>query len=436
MQNQSMTSRLNFFEPYESIPAYYENQLTRALLVILRYSPLAHSAWLRAIDSALRLERLPGANFRTQQARALRTAPLEGEEETIRGISVLLTPGEEKVRRTVSARPNGGQILDGLIEYGNALLVVVENKLFAGQGHRQASQISVGDARVVFDASVRTVRWQELLESFADIAASGLASGAELHVIEDFLSFVEHHFSQLGPYSSLRRAGIHNQRIKRRLDAILAEILDSSELTGQGLGWRNLPERPNGGHGAVKMVQLAASKDLASVRLTLYPGDTLTQSKVLYRRPEAIRGLLTLPGWSISTNYHWGFMEAGLWWPRGPITTRDYVEYWITHIGNAGKIPRDTWQIEWQRLEAVGMATPADRSSFDAKFTQKNFTTATPKPGLRCDYSWPMANATTLDDSDRLVAAVRDRLVELLEQIGEHHLAIAISGFATLPEHA
>jgi hypothetical protein len=33
---------LNFFEPYERLPARHENQLTRSLLVVLRMSPMAH----------------------------------------------------------------------------------------------------------------------------------------------------------------------------------------------------------------------------------------------------------------------------------------------------------------------------------------------------------------------------------------------------------
>jgi hypothetical protein len=34
---------LNFYSPYERLPAGHENQLTRALLVLLRMSPIAHS---------------------------------------------------------------------------------------------------------------------------------------------------------------------------------------------------------------------------------------------------------------------------------------------------------------------------------------------------------------------------------------------------------
>ena len=37
-----MDSHLNFFVPYEKAAAWHENQLTRALLVVLRYS--AHGA--------------------------------------------------------------------------------------------------------------------------------------------------------------------------------------------------------------------------------------------------------------------------------------------------------------------------------------------------------------------------------------------------------
>ncbi len=39
-----MDEHLNFFIPYENAPAGHENQLTRALLVVLRYSPMEISS--------------------------------------------------------------------------------------------------------------------------------------------------------------------------------------------------------------------------------------------------------------------------------------------------------------------------------------------------------------------------------------------------------
>lgn len=65
--------RLNCFVPYENAAASHENQLTRALLVVLRYSPMAHQAWLGMVDRGLRLHNLSKAEFATQRQHVLGT---------------------------------------------------------------------------------------------------------------------------------------------------------------------------------------------------------------------------------------------------------------------------------------------------------------------------------------------------------------------------
>ncbi len=42
---------LNYFEPYEALPPQHENQLTRALVVVLKLS--VHAAWLCRVDPGL-----------------------------------------------------------------------------------------------------------------------------------------------------------------------------------------------------------------------------------------------------------------------------------------------------------------------------------------------------------------------------------------------
>jgi hypothetical protein len=39
---------LNFFSPFDELPPNHENQLTRALLVVLRLSPIARATWVAA----------------------------------------------------------------------------------------------------------------------------------------------------------------------------------------------------------------------------------------------------------------------------------------------------------------------------------------------------------------------------------------------------
>lgn len=91
-----MDSHLNFFVPYENAAAWHENQLTRALLVVLRYSPMAHQAWLHLVAPERHLHDLPKADFETQRWRILRPDTALPEGEVIPGISVWLAPDAAK----------------------------------------------------------------------------------------------------------------------------------------------------------------------------------------------------------------------------------------------------------------------------------------------------------------------------------------------------
>ena len=42
-------NHLNYFNPYQRKKAHYEDQLTRAFMVVLKYVPLAQEAFLNAV---------------------------------------------------------------------------------------------------------------------------------------------------------------------------------------------------------------------------------------------------------------------------------------------------------------------------------------------------------------------------------------------------
>jgi hypothetical protein len=85
-----MDSHLIFFVPYEKAAAWHENQLTRALLVVLRYSPMAHQAWLRMVAPEHPLHNLSKAEFATQRQHVLGIDSEVPEGEAVLGISVWL----------------------------------------------------------------------------------------------------------------------------------------------------------------------------------------------------------------------------------------------------------------------------------------------------------------------------------------------------------
>jgi hypothetical protein len=415
----AMLSSLNFFAPYQHIAAHHENQLTRALLVVLNYSPFAHATWLAMVDPALRIERLPPAQFRTQQSRMLSRAASFPDEESIRGISVFLTPDVHHQPALVSASDRN-QILDGIVQYGDELVIAIENKIAIGVDTDQPSAINTHDCRIELDSQVRKVHWQHLLESFIDLVARQLVSGAELKLLEDFLEFAEHHFPQVGPYSTLRRAEKSSYRVKLRLETVLAEAVGVPEPAGRYRDGRFLPERIDGRLRAVRMVFLQLDDATGDVVLRVYPGDTLTQARLLYQNAAASRSLLSMAGWYVRPNFHWGFRDSGACWAQG--TTLDvahYVDYWINNIAATRAVTRAEWTETWSRLQQDGVVAVTDKADFDRAFTNTGKNSATPRPGLCCEYRWAFSNAMQMDDDDKLVGEVRTRIGELLAALGE-----------------
>jgi hypothetical protein len=144
----------NFFEPYESLPPTHENQLTRAFLVVLRLVPIAHAGWLRMVSDARQgakslppLERLPTASFQTQTGGIGSTSAAEtGLDETsvYRAVSVLqageLTPDE-----TPAGASQRRAVFDGVVRYGDDLVILVESKLDGRFDERQAREITIGE---------------------------------------------------------------------------------------------------------------------------------------------------------------------------------------------------------------------------------------------------------------------------------------------------
>ena len=220
-----MPDHLNFFEPYENIPAHHENQLTRALLVVLRYSPMAHQAWLSLVDQELHLHQLPQPGFRTQQARILEKGISGPANEAIKGISVICAADASKVEgKTVKS--DRVQVLDGIVRYGDDLVIVLETKLDGPAPDRQAREINLHGQPVAFEGKVRTLSWRSVLDSFADLADDdrGVTAGSERKVLQDFLNFTDRNFPNLGPFSTLDRCGGEQSRVMRRLRKVMKRL--------------------------------------------------------------------------------------------------------------------------------------------------------------------------------------------------------------------
>lgn len=402
-------SRVNVFVPFEGAAASHENQLTRALLVLLRYSPMAHQAWLSLVAPHHHLHELSKAEFATQRGRVLEANTAVTEGEAIPGVSVWLAPDAASVNAPV-ASSDRQQILDGIITYGNDLVVVIESKVTSGPVTAQPTLINLHGSLVKFEKRTRSVAWQQLLDVLADLVEHNLVSGAEGLLVSDFFDLVEQHFERVGSYSTLARCGDHRFRIERRLDAIQGEAVGTAE-PGKALGWRNLA-----GTAKIAMAWLGVADDGATVCLRMYPADTLGQARAFYGDPSSVDAVLALrsSGWRVEPNFHWGFMAPGYAWTSTPTTVEKYCAHWIEVIGVTRELDRSEWEAYWAKLEAAQVVEPAGKEGFDAEFTRSKRQRAHPRPGLSCEYSWPLSEARRLDAAGNFAGRVRDCLNQAL----------------------
>lgn len=410
-----MNSHLNFFVPYENAAASHENQLTRALLVVLRYSPMAHQSWLRMVAPEHHLHNLSKAEFATQRQRVLGTDTEAPEGEAVLGISVWLAPDAAQVSASIE-HPDRQQILDGIVTYGTDLVVVIENKISWGGVTKQPHQINLHGSPVKFEKEPVSVAWQQLLEVLSDLIERDLVSGAEHLLISDFFDLVEEHFPLIGPYSTLARCGNKSFRVERRLDTILGEVVGTD--AGKAKGARDLS-----GTAKVAMAWLGFASD--KVCLRLWPGDTLTQSRALYGDRSALNAVLALQsdGWHVEPNFHWGFMATGYPSPKTPLQVEKYCDYWVNEIGATRELSRSEWEPYWAKLESAQIVVAAGKEAFDADFTDTQRQKAHPRPGLCCECMWSLAEAQQFDARGKFVDEVRGRLNQMLAALNAPPIA-------------
>jgi hypothetical protein len=160
-----------------------------------------------------------------------------------------------------------------------------------------------------------------------------------------------------------------------------------------------------------------------SVVLQMWPGDTLTQSRALYRDRSAVEAILRLrsEGWRVEPNFHWGFMATGYAWVKTPLEVDRYCDYWVKEIGTTRELSRTEWEPYWAMLSSSQIVEAADKEEFHAHFTRTDRQKASPRPGLMCKHKWPLAEAQRLDDAHgTFVVKVQERVNQMLTAVNAH----------------
>jgi hypothetical protein len=181
---------------------------------------------------------------------------------------------------------------------------------------------------------------------------------------------------------------------------------------GKGQGWRDL-----GGTPKVIMAWLGYSSGASEVCLRMYPADTLEQARAFYSHPASVEAILALQarGWCVKPNFHWGFMAPGYAWAISQCTVDHYCAYWVEHINRSRELFRSEWDSYIAELQANRILDESGRTVFVQEFGSSQRQKASPRPGLLCEMTWPLAEAARLDTRGAFVNAVRHRINEILD---------------------
>lgn len=421
-----MEHHLSIFRPYER-DAGHEDQLTRAALIVLKFIPLAHDAFLDLVGCGP-LATLPRPAFDMQTA-TLVPPDTEFVDEIHKLVSVLLGPHEgltSNVKPDLSS--DRAARYDGVIQYGAQLLVVVESKLHANASDRQALNINTGGLRYNKDNShyIR-VRWQDLLDRWMNLKELGLLAPAENEILNDFFDNAEANFGDLLPYSELARCGDHPARRLRRLRALVEQATGlAADIRGRYATVR-LPQKR-----VVSFDRVSLYVEGEKLILSAWLAELAPQYARVYSDPQHIKALVALandPAWHIAPNFHLAYWQASgaqRWYPKSSLEGREYLQQWLADYqdGRAGRKLRPTLlEPEFRSwLMDHGYADAEQMEELDEWANRLPMDKFDIRPSVQVTHSWQWADAVTMDAEGRLVSEVRQAVSQLLQALREPSL--------------
>ena len=424
-----MDRHLNVFLPYDR-PPHYEDQLTRAAMIVMRAVPLARDALLARIGAPPSV-RLPEPELDMQTGHVLQSPPPgEAEEPSLRQlISVFLSPDEaldlsameiqERVRE---------QRLDGVLRFGDELVVVIESKIIGEASRDQARLLRLRGVQVREPKKVVGLGWHELLADWWALLERGLLAPAERVLMEDLTAFAEEHFPHLLPFTTLGRAGDHDLRRQRRLMALLRQATGLDDVE---------PERRPGIGAAVMLDMSIRTKSTQRISLQqrdeglalcTWPAELKPQAKELYRTGRAQRLINFVAEhpeeWLARPKPHLAFWNA-------PVGHRLYLDCRLPVAEYARRWSGgDFMQIRahhydeireslWPWLRERQYATPGDDQKLDVFLNRLGHRDAHLRPGIEIRQIWPWAHAVEADERGMLAGEIRTAIAELLTALDE-----------------
>ena len=280
--------RVNLFNPFLNKPIEHEDRLTWAFILMLKYN-LPLQRFLREIvlrETAENREIVHGwepANLWTQA----KNIQIESAPNLI--ISVLLTdsPTEEGIDVHWSDR---NPKYDGVIEFPNELILIIENKLSHGKTWQEQLSPNIESFPSKLRADVKDslheqavcLVWSEVLEGVLEFINSKFAPFGSSEIANDFLTFVEEIHPELTPYRTFSLCGVRPEALEKRIEKlhrdIVARVWNTDRYESDCDFQYSSIFRENG----IAQRIYFDCENIQHLRVYLWPANTVTQARQLH----------------------------------------------------------------------------------------------------------------------------------------------------------
>ena len=411
-------SHLNYFEPYQSKPKTHEDQLTRAFLVVLRYSPVALRMFInyvrKAITSAAgkkRVKEIPAFSrldlndvIFQDQVKSLKNFV----SNTV--LSVLISDERLHIQKEVKPSQRAARY-DGVISFGKDLTLVIENKPKSYNVREAQLSPSLRDCReeVTVIEVAAALEWKEIISQLNSLNGKESVKGAERLMISDFLEFIDKNFPFLNPYTSLLVCKDDAYLLTRRCVNVLEGLFPNKIKYHRG--WQKDSARIE--EAAVREIALSPygkGRDWKIV-LEIYPGDTMSQARHLYTGLN-VESLLTLRNtiWDVKPNLHFSFRAKNLVWAETGLSTREYLLYWKKRIDGLSQVKRKDFNRLFDEFRKDKLVSSKDKIKLKEEFLKTKRQTMNICPGIQMKYEWSKPLAIEFDKRGQFSASVKAKI--------------------------
>lgn len=336
-------------------------------------------------------------------------------------VSLLMT-NKNWTPDTVIENTDRGARYDGVIYFDSdpKWILVIENKPWSENVWEEQLKPSIAkDSEIKIIKKPVGIDWKEVIERLSALLQKQLVHGAEALLIEDFISFVDEHFSYLNPFSTFSICKDVPYLIDKRCVKILESIGEVQDQHIE-LGSNDLPAR---------RIYLGIKQEPDNnwcIELKIYPGDTMTQARALYKSLDTDALLkLTKKGWDwdIYPNLHFSHIQKHLYWAKNiPLSLKAYINFWKQKpqmISQVNRDPSDFCDF-FRKLLQLKLIRSGDESELKKNFTETERSYLRTCPGLSCIYRWTREEALRLDDSENtFIDEIRKKITILLDAWGQ-----------------